>query len=204
MILYQYFLISALILSWKYKSSLIKFEYFILTVCIFEGIGKVMRIIYNNNTIVYNFYFVFLISYYIYIFSYEINKLLSKKIKLYELGLFLIISLITFCYYHNLNNLNAIAYNIGMLIVILLIYRYFYLLIIGKSYLNLSNTPLFWLASGILLFYSSAFPILSFTNIFITYDIQLARAFQKWVQYGNLFIAVSYNLVILCTYFKKV
>lgn len=206
MILYQYFLVTALILCFfLLKRQFLKFFcQFLFGVCLFEGLGKYFKIHLGFNTFIYNAYFVFVISYYIYIFNLEISIRDNSHKGFFYLISFWIICGAGFFYYQNINILNSIAYNLGMLLVIFLILKYFYLMVLGENYTSLLTIPHFWLASGILLFYSSAFPILSFTNIFITYDIQLARAFQKWVQYGNLFIAVSYNLVILCTYFKKV
>lgn len=177
---------------------------FLIGVCLFEGMGKFFKIYLGYNTFIYNVYFVFAISYYIFIFRKEIFNLNISNRRINELIVFWIICVVSFLYYHDFNRLNAIAYNLGMLIVIFLILRYFYLMVIGENYTSLLTLPHFWLACGILLFYSSAFPVLSFTNILILNDRALAKAFQKWVQYGNLFIALSYNLVSLCYYFKKV
>ncbi len=201
MITYQYFLISALIFCFfnNSENKLQNFCQFLIGVFLFEGMGKFFKIYLGHNTFIYNVYFVYAISYYIFIFNIEICKFHKSKKRTNDLVLFWILCVLSFLYYRDFDKINSIAYNLGMLIVIFLIFKYFYILLMGETYKALVNIPHFWLASGILLFYSSAFPSLCFTNILILHDIELARAAQKWVQYGNLFIAISYNLVSLCS-----
>ncbi len=196
MFVYQFLLIIALIVSWLISSddTITYFRSFLLVSVISELLGKCFISWYGDNSIVYNFYSILTISYYIWIFTLEDEIL--KKWHLYLI--YGVISLLLLCILDGFHHMDFNRYNIGMILVLVLIFRYFYGLLFKSEFSSLLTLPKFWLAVGIFTFYSCLFPIFVLTSRFIVLDLDFASGIYDLVVVGNVFLVLSYLMVILC------
>ncbi|MEP7197395.1 MAG: hypothetical protein ABI851_12815 [Saprospiraceae bacterium] len=93
------------------------------------------------------------------------------------------------------SQLNTITYNLGMLFVTIIILNYLKQLIddVDTNYLN---QPIFYLCIGILLFYTTLFPVLAFSNQFLSLDKDFAKVLYALVELGNVLLILSYLMAI--------
>lgn len=150
---------------------------------------------YKNNYVAYAIFGSFTVSYYLFLYLREIFKG-RRTILLITLYLvFCAINLFIIQGYYTFNN---ISYNLGMMVVVISIFVYFRKILVRRTYFKLASIPLFWLSVGIIMFYSSAFPVLTFTNFLIRLEMNLASAMYDLVQIGNVFLSLSFICAVLC------
>lgn len=98
-------------------------------------------------------------------FKRSLNVYLSK-IGIYLLiGLFTIFSLLNSVFYESIFTFNAFARAVEALIIILLSLLYFYSTLRNMTEKDLVSSPMFWISSGVLLYFSASLFIFIYSNI---------------------------------------
>lgn len=193
---YQYILLAAFVAAiWLGRENKVVFLLPFLGLAVFFELilGKLMKYYFDNNMITTNIFVIICVMYYLFLFTRKNRKrLFLVFVALYLL--FLVVSM----YIQGFNSIMSIAYNAGMIMVILAIFRYLYDLIIMDQYKPLHQIPLFWMAIGILMFYSTSFPILNFLNRFIDADYEFALRMIDMLSIGNIFLSLGYFGAIIC------
>lgn len=193
---YQYILLLAFIAAvWLRRENNVPFLVpFLGLAVLFELVlGKLMKYYYDNNMITTNIFVIICVLYYLFLFTQEFRKQWYWLLA----GIYLI-SLGISSYTQGFMSIMSIAYNTGMIMVIVSVFRYLYDLIIRDHYKPLQQIPLFWMAIGVLMFYSSSFPILNFLNRFIDADYDFALRMIDMLSIGNIFLSLGYFGAIIC------
>ena len=141
-------------------------------------------------------YFSFICSlYYVFIFySYFQDKLWSKYLK-YLIIVWLISSCLIFIFSDI--KLEVKPYYLGMALSTFLVLAYFYHLTYKEKFRSIKSEAIFYLGIGILLFVFSTFPILVLLDTVIM-NLEYSDIYLKLLQYGNVFLSMSYLAVVLC------
>lgn len=183
----------------KGRKNLPLFFPFILIVILFEIFGEYCYYkLYGDNILILNFYSRLCIYYYLFIYwNYLKEKSWSKQLK-YIIILYSIISFLTFFYVLPEINADIVNYNLGMAIVLPLILMYLYDIIYNRSHFNIFKDPYFYFSFGILLFYTSAFPLLGFINILIRNNAY-STSYLVLLNLGNIFLSLAYLGAALCS-----
>jgi len=114
---------------------------------------------------------------------------------------FIVITLTWHFVLQDQKRIDFLSYTLGFLILIPLMIRYLYEVIYIRPYYNLLTDPYIYLIFGLLIFYTSSFPILSFMNILIT-DNPNRGIFIKLLNYGNIFLSLAYLGAALCSKYQ--
>lgn len=194
--IYQYILLLALMLAlWLRKENQVPYFLSFLAIAVFFELvlGKMMIYYYGTNILTTNLYSIICVYYYLFLFTREI----SKK-WLWILVAAYTVAMIISAYTQGFVVIMSIAYNSGMIIVMMTLFRYLHHLIIRDHYKPLHRIPLFWIAMGILVFYSASFPILNFLNRFIAADYAYAGKMIAMLSMGNIFLSLGYFGAIVC------
>jgi len=194
--IYQYILLLAFMLAlWLRKENQVPYFLFFLAIAVFFELilGKMMIYYYGTNMLTTNLYSIICVYYYLFLFTREI----SKK-WLWILVTAYTVAMIISAYTQGFVVIMSIAYNSGMIIVMMTLFRYLHHLIIRDHYKPLHRIPLFWIAMGILVFYSASFPILNFLNRFIAADYAYAGKMIAMLSMGNIFLSLGYFGAIVC------
>jgi hypothetical protein len=193
---YQYILIVALITAYiNRKRNYVRYLIpFLVVVVFFELIlGKLMKHYYGTNILSANVFVIICVLYYLYLFTYEFRR------KWYWLLVSIYLcSILIGSFTQGFTTIMSFSYNIGMFLVLVVVFRYLYDLVIKDAYKPLYRSPLFWIALGIILFYSSLFPLLSFINRFMAVDMQFAIRLMDILSIGNIFLSLGYFGAIIC------
>lgn len=160
--------------------------------------GSVLTYFGIHNTWIYNLIILIQAPYFIWLFS---NYFTSQNIDLYLRHLFwivLIISCGNFLFVQGVHEVNNFSYLIGMSVLCVLIIKYYYSLLTSELTVSLLSLPLFWLSIGILIFFTASFPVLAYLNIIIDSNSILTEPLYDLVGIGNIFLSLSYIMVIVC------
>lgn len=85
-----------------------------------------------------------------------------------------------------------------MLIVIALTIHYLKTKLLSEQHWPVLHDPLCYFSAGILVYYTSSFPIITFANILIT-DNGANSAFSVLLLIGNIFLSLGYFGAVICT-----
>lgn len=194
--IYQCVLLLAFITGlWLRKENQVPYLLSFLAVAVFFELvlGKMMKYYYDTNILSTNLYSIICVYYYLFLFTREISK---KWLWILVAGYTAAMMISAFT--QGFVVIMSIAYNSGMIIVMGAIFKYLYDLIIRDHYKPLHQIPLFWMALGILIFYSASFPILNFLNRFIAADYDYAGKMIDMLSIGNIFLSLGYFGAIIC------
>ncbi len=191
------FFISFGIYIHRKRDSLPYFTIFLFISVLFEFyIETYIETIYKNNYVAYAIFGSFTVAYYMFLYLREIFR--DKMMIILFISVYLIFCIVNLYFIQGFNTFNNISYNIGMMAVVISIFVYFRKILVRQTYFKLATIPLFWLSVGIIMFYSSAFPVLTFTNFLVRLEMNLASALYDLVQIGNVFLSLSFICTVLC------
>ena len=198
---YQYLITILLLYLIIYSKSIYSgnkaFFYFVLTVGLFElVINKAAKYFWHNTILTTNIYCTLTTSFYI--FFLLTNNLGNEKKKLiyYLTGSWFIVSILVLFLFVDYMNRVSPMYNIGMILSIFLILRYAYRIIRVEEYKPIAQRPLLFTYLGILLFFTAAFPIITFVNHLIISN-QFSGVYSQMLRIGNIFLALGYLTTVI-------
>jgi hypothetical protein len=200
--LYKYILTLSLFISFgalilRRRDAMPYFTLFLFISVVFEFfVETYIEHIYINNFVAYAIFGSFTVSYYLFLYLREIFK--DRRTTFLLITLYLVFCTVNLFVIQGFDAFNNISYNLGMMAVVISIFVYFRKILVRLTYFKLASIPLFWLSVGIIMFYSSAFPVLTFTNFLIRLEMNLASAMYDLVQIGNVFLSLSFICVVLC------
>ena len=153
---------------------------------------------YGNLYPIINPYAKVCLYYYLFVFyQYFKNRPWSGWLRFGILG-FVIITLIWNFGFHDHSKIDYLSYNVGFLILFPLMFRYLYEVIYLRPFYNVFHDPYLYFIFGLLLFYTSSFPILGFINILITDNTQY-HVYSELLNIGNIFLSLAYLGSALCS-----
>ncbi len=193
---YEWILIFSLIISIIKK--LKGWSIFLSWVVLFELIITYYSAVYlGSNIFVYNLYAIVCITFYI---TYLLKQIpVKRKILLITLSLFwILISLISLYINRTTNHVNVISYHLGMSIVIYMIITYLKSKLTSDQKWNIYADSVSYFCFGVLVYYSSSFPIITTSNILIT-NPHASDAFSTLLLIGNIFLSLGYLGTVVCT-----
>jgi hypothetical protein len=198
---YEWIIILTVIVSLFKKSKLKYFNYFIWFVFIFELFFEYYyKLTFGNNIKIYDAFGIICISYYLFIFQNKYKSIseYGSKISGTIIILWLLVVSLRLVLIKNELFVDSINYNSGMLIVLFLIFAYVKNIIDTKHKELSSEYPFLLFAMGIVLFYTSSFPLITFINLLVT-NKQAISAYSHLLQFGNIFLSLAYLGAVLCT-----
>ncbi len=191
--------IFSLLLKKNCNSSIKYFELFLgISLFLDAFLGSLFIYFGLQNALIYNILILIQVPFFLYLFSSYFkghsNYILFKRI----IWGVVIFSIINFLFIQGPTHVNNYSYLLGMSVLCILIVKYYYSLLLSEVPVSLFSLPLFWLSIGILLFFTASFPILAYLNIIIDSNSMLTEPLYDLVGIGNIFLSLSYLMVVLC------
>ncbi len=178
--------IIATIFFYKYKNSLLKyFLYYLWFVVLVEYLGFLLGEFDEDgsNHLLYNIFYVISFAYLFYLYNSVLRK--KRKIVKYSYFAYLLAFIINAFFEDYTKEFQTIPYIIGSCLLILAIVWYFAEILVTEKVLHVKRILLFWISTGLLLFYTGSIP---FTITFNYYA--KAEGF-------NFLFAINYSLIII-------
>jgi hypothetical protein len=208
LLLFESIFIATLTLSawFTYKGQKGPFPYFLpfmVMVVSFEiPIDIWFKSLYGHNLHLKNLMAKLCIYYYLFVFYHYYRDRVWSMLLKYIILLYMTITLVWNFGFQDQDSIDYISYNAGYLILIPLMLLYLHEVIYKKDYYNVLRDPYVYFIFGILIFYTSSFPILGFINMLITYNPNY-KAFYHLLNLGNIFLSLAYLGAVLCSQTKK-
>ena len=185
----------ALIVSILFCKSLFKTPYVILIPYLLmtvtaELIGKYFAIHkrYIENVNLFNVTTVIEFVIFYYLFYQSITSTRLKKIIIYTIPLYVVMAAINQLFIQGFNSFHTYTMLIGTIFLIVFVFFYFYEAFSNKEPLSLPQEPMFWISTGVFLFYLGDFTY----NLIQPYFIK--NHMQK--ESFHLFHVINNNLII--------
>ncbi len=205
--IYEYILVTTLGISLvsqaRKTNSLPYFFPFILVVVLVELFIEMWYYkMYGTNFPVMNIYSKICLYYYLFVFYKYFERTKWSATLKWIIIFYIIITLLWNFAFHDATRIDYISYNVGYLILFPLMFLYLNKVIYEMEYFNVFLDPYFYFIFGILVFYTSSFPILGFINILIT-DNPTYPAYITLLNIGNIFLSLAYLGAALCSTIPK-
>ncbi len=203
MLAFKFILIAALCVTlYGYvqgKRTLPGFTLFMILVFIFEfPLDYMFNTYLPSNFGLKNYFSKLCVYYYIWVY---LDYFKAKAWNIYYKGVWCLYILVTQLYFYlgkQSTYIDALSYNAGMILLLPLLLAYLYDVVYKKSYQPVFRDPYLYLTFGVLFFFTSAFPLLTFANLLITQN-SAYEAYTQLLNVGNIFLSLAYLGVALCS-----
>jgi hypothetical protein len=173
------------------------FSFYLLYDFISQSYGD-YQALHHNNTILYSNLTTLISScFYIYLMRVIIRSPKAKRILLYCLVAFPLISAINIFLVQKSEGFQTMTYSLGCLIIVGACIYYFWELFQSKNYINLAREPTFWICSGLLFFYTCLFPVYGLIN-FISTAPAVIHVILVVLDFVGILLYLSFIIAFLC------
>jgi len=151
-----------------------------------------------NNLFLVNVVSMVVLSFQLYLVQEIVRGRKAKKIFLYFLLIYLLLSLANFFLVQKTVVFNTITYCLGCLLIVSACVYYFWELFQSQYSVSLLRQPSFWICSGLLFYYACSFPVQSLQNFFNALPkVILQNLFIIFILL-NIFLYLSFTIAFLC------
>jgi len=175
-----------------------QFSFFLFINCILETVTSLMAMHNINNLFLVNVVSMVVLSFQLYLVQEIVRGRKAKKIFLYFLLIYLLLSLANFFLVQKTVVFNTITYCLGCLLIVSACVYYFWELFQSQYSVSLLRQPSFWICSGLLFYYACSFPVQSLQNFFNALPkVILQNLFIIFILL-NIFLYLSFTIAFLC------
>jgi hypothetical protein len=151
----------------------------------------------HYNTILYSdLTTIVSLCFYIYLMRVIIRSPKAKRILLYCLVAFPLISAINIFLVQK-SGFQTMTYSLGSLLIVGACIYYFWELFQSKNYVNLAREPTFWICSGLLFYYTCQFPVYGLVN-HISTDKAVVQVIVVVLDFVGILLYLSFTIAFLC------
>lgn len=175
-----------------------QFSFFLFINCILEIVTNLMAMNNINNLFLINLMSMVVLAFQLYLVQEIVRGRKAKKVFLYSLLTYLLLSLANFFLVQKTSVFNTITYCLGCLLIVSACIYYFWELFQSRYFVNLLRQPSFWICSGLLFYYACSFPVQSLQNFFNALPkVILQNLFIIFILL-NIFLYLSFTIAFLC------
>ena len=174
------------------------FSPFLFLTLIAEVLGSYFSSIGRNNLTLYNFFTVFEFSFYLFIINLIIENKRVKKIIQITGVLYAIAAIVNILFIQTMKTFHTVTYSVGCLIIVIFCIYYFLELFRFPRFVNLLNSPAFWICSGLLFFYCCGFPLYGLVNYWQDIYPLVLNNFTTIFTILNIFLYSLFTIAFLC------
>jgi hypothetical protein len=172
---------------------------YLLLDCIVEAYTSYQALNKHNTQLINSLSSTVSFVLYIYVLREVIVSLKARRILLYCLLIFPLLSAVNIFLVQGSQVYQSITYSLGCLLIVTTSIYYFLELFQNKTYVNLVREPAFWICSGLLFYSACSFPLFAFLNFLITIiDISVIRVLVILTDLVNILLYLSFTIAFLC------
>ncbi len=173
------------------------FSFYLLYDCISITIGNYLALHHKNTVLYSSLTSLVSLCFYIYLMRAMIHRRNAKRILLYCLMAFPLISAINIFLVQKSGVFQSMTYSLGCLLIATACIYYFWELFQSKNYVNLAREPTFWICSGLLFNYTCSFPVYGLINI-INVDLAVIQVILVVLDFVGILLYLSFTIAFLC------
>jgi len=151
----------------------------------------------KDNYKVYSYFTVFEFCFYLFILSNIIATIKIKRIIIFSLVVYLLISLININLIQK-DTFHSVTYSLGCLLIVIFCIYYFFELFRSPIAVKLTGEPPFWICSGLLFYYCCSLPLYGGINFLYQLPKFLLYNMQNIVNVMNILLYSLFTIAFLC------
>ena len=172
--------------------------FFLVLTLILELIGRQMGVRGINNTIYYNLFSILSFIYYWYIIHQILRSGLVKRILLFCMIGYPLLSLVNIFYIQGPHVFHTMTYSFGSLLTIIFCVYFFYELFRIPHSINLKTHPGFWIVTGLLFFNACTLPFIGLANYIYQFSPVLIKNLKFILSFLNVLLYLLFTIAFLC------
>jgi hypothetical protein len=172
-------------------------SFYLLLDCINELITNYLAFHRSNTVLLSSLSTMVSFCFYIYILREVVRAPKAKRILLYCLLAFPLVSVVNIFLVQKSGVFQTMTYSLGCLLVVAACIYYFLELFRSKSYVNLLREPAFWICSGLLFYSACSFPVYGLIN-FMSLEFAFIRIILYILGFVNILLYLSFTIAFLC------
>jgi DNA integrity scanning protein DisA with diadenylate cyclase activity len=174
------------------------FSIFLFINCIMDTITDISALNSINNIFFNNLVQMFVLSFQLYLLREIVRGRKAKKVFLYFLLTYLLLSMANFFLVQKTSVFNTMTFSLGSLLIVSASIYYFWELFQSRSFVNLVRQPSFWICSGLLFYYVCNFPLTSLLNFIHALPNVILQNLLIIFLFLNIFLYLSFTIAFLC------
>jgi len=174
------------------------FSLFLLTTFVIEFLADLMAKRKQNNTFLYNLFSTSEFCFYFFFFHSVLKAHLKKNLIFCIIILYMVLALINIFLFQGKYNFHTYTYIIGCMICIIMSISYFYFLFKHPKTNNLRSDPVFWVSTGLLVYYSCTLPIYGILNFLSNLSVPFYKGFIFIIEFMNIALYLLFTIGFLC------
>lgn len=174
------------------------FSLFLLTTFIIEFVAHKMFQKAQNNTFIYNLFSVLEFCFYVFFFHSVLKGYLKKSKIYYIIILYMSLALINIFLIQGKYNFHTYTYILGCMICITLSISYFYFLFKYPRVNSLRKDPVFWISTGLCVYYSCTLPVYGIINFLGNLSVPFYKGFVFIIDFMNIVLYLLFTIGFLC------
>lgn len=193
-------LVSSLIAIYHFKKLtgyLQLFSILILSTFAVECVGYFL--IRTNNAWMFNIFTIVEFVFYLSIFRHIIYNKAQKKLLLTLMISYVIASLANILFFQGFFKFNNYSYSYGCMLVCTAVVMYFFQLLHHSNPQPLTQLPMFWIGTGLLLYYACNFFYMGLVNYLISVSLELATELFTLMAVLNIIMYSLFSVGIICS-----
>lgn len=173
------------------------FPFYLLFIVLSEGIGFILSTLkMKHANLTYFNYFVIPVEFlfFFWLFQQAFKNLRITRIAFMCILIYICSVVIDYLFLHNSDAMFlASSYTIGNLLLLVLVFDFFYQLVTTDAILHFKENMLFWVSTGLLLFYLGSFPFYGLRNILGVNYKELYRNYGYIVYVLNILMYLMFT-----------
>lgn len=174
------------------------FSLFLFVNCLIDTATDISAMHQINNLFLVNLQSMVVLSFQIYLVRAIVNGRKAKKVFLYFLLVYLLLSLANFFLVQKTIVFNTMTYSLGCLLIVSACIYYFWELFQSRYSVSLLRQPPFWICSGLLFYYTCSFPLQSLQNFIHALPNVILQNLLIIFILLNCFLYLSFTIAYLC------
>ena len=174
------------------------FSLFLFVNCLIDTATDISAMHQINNLFLVNLQSMVVLSFQIYLVRAIVNGRKAKKVFLYFLLVYLLLSLANFFLVQKTIVFNTMTYGLGCLLIVSACIYYFWELFQSRYSVSLLRQPPFWICSGLLFYYTCSFPLQSLQNFIHALPNVILQNLLIIFILLNCFLYLSFTIAYLC------
>lgn len=172
--------------------------YLVLTFFV-EITGYILVVQQRENIPIYNVYMIINFSYLIFLLRSFLQDEGIRKVLSWANIIFIIIALINLLFVQKWHNFNTYTFILGSIAMVICSIYYFYHRMKFPDSQNLLSDPTFWIATGLLFFYTCSLPIMGLINFVSNIPRYVSNSFYLINLSLNIILYSLFSISLLCS-----
>lgn len=158
----------------------------------------------SSNHWFFNLVSIIEFEFYFFLFIHALKSEFGKKFTRLLIIIFPVLCCLNFMFIQSFFTFHTITYRVGAILIVFLCFKYFEQLLKSTGLINLVSLPMFWIATGLLFFYTGFFIYMSAFDYIVYKKVSYSEMLWTIISDTlNAILYLSFLLSLLCHLQKK-